>query len=76
MPKSSNAHIYFGMPRSGTSLVEQIISSHSEVHGAGELSLINKFGYEILHKTKPINRKAIKSFRNAYLTELQKIIDK
>ena len=26
-----------GMPRSGTSLIEQIISNHSEVHGAGEL---------------------------------------
>jgi len=26
-----------GMPRSGTSLVEQIISSHNSVHGAGEL---------------------------------------
>lgn len=26
-----------GMPRSGTSLVEQIIASHSQVHGAGEL---------------------------------------
>lgn len=26
-----------GMPRSGTSLVEQIIASHHQVHGAGEL---------------------------------------
>lgn len=26
-----------GMPRSGTSLVEQILASHTEVHGAGEL---------------------------------------
>ena len=26
-----------GMPRSGTTLVEQILSSHNEVHGAGEL---------------------------------------
>ncbi len=26
-----------GMPRSGTTLVEQIISSHPQVHGAGEL---------------------------------------
>lgn len=26
-----------GMPRSGTTLVEQILASHSEVHGAGEL---------------------------------------
>lgn len=29
-----------GMPRSGTSLVEQIISSHPEAYGAGELSHI------------------------------------
>ena len=29
-----------GMPRSGTSLVEQILSSHSKVYGAGELSYI------------------------------------
>lgn len=27
-----------GMPRSGTSLVEQILASHSAVHGAGELT--------------------------------------
>jgi hypothetical protein len=26
-----------GMPRSGTSLIEQILSSHPEIHGAGEL---------------------------------------
>ena len=26
-----------GMPRSGTTLVEQILASHSQVHGAGEL---------------------------------------
>ena len=30
-----------GMPRSGTSLVEQIIASHSEVHGAGEINYID-----------------------------------
>lgn len=29
-----------GMPRSGTSLMEQILASHSEVHGAGELELL------------------------------------
>lgn len=26
-----------GMPRSGTTLTEQIIASHPDVHGAGEL---------------------------------------
>ncbi len=29
-----------GMPRSGTTLVEQILGSHSRVYGAGELSLV------------------------------------
>jgi tetratricopeptide (TPR) repeat protein len=29
----------FGMPRSGTTLVEQVLASHSRVHGAGELGL-------------------------------------
>lgn len=32
-----------GMPRSGTSLVEQILASHPDVHGAGELELIGRF---------------------------------
>jgi tetratricopeptide (TPR) repeat protein len=27
----------FGLPRSGTTLIEQVISSHSGIHGAGEL---------------------------------------
>jgi hypothetical protein len=31
-----------GMPRSGTSLVEQILASHSHVHGAGELDLLRR----------------------------------
>lgn len=29
-----------GMPRSGTSLLEQVISSHPEVYGAGELTVL------------------------------------
>lgn len=31
-----------GMPRSGTSLVEQILASHKKVFGAGELSFLNE----------------------------------
>lgn len=31
-----------GMPRSGTTLVEQILSSHTKVHGAGELQDIGE----------------------------------
>jgi tetratricopeptide (TPR) repeat protein len=32
----------FGMPRSGTTLVEQVLASHSRVHGAGELRLVRQ----------------------------------
>jgi tetratricopeptide (TPR) repeat protein len=32
----------FGLPRSGTTLLEQILSSHSKVYGAGELRLGRK----------------------------------
>ena len=40
---SANKPIFIlGMPRSGTSLVEQIIASHSEVSGLGELEAFNK----------------------------------
>jgi len=31
-----------GMPRSGTTLVEQILASHPEVHGAGELQVLRQ----------------------------------
>jgi tetratricopeptide (TPR) repeat protein len=36
-----------GMPRSGTSLVEQIIASHSSAYGAGEL----EFWTDVVHKS-------------------------
>ena len=41
--KASQKKILFivGMPRSGTSLVEQILSSHSQIYGAGELSYLD-----------------------------------
>ena len=40
---TSNRPIFVvGMPRSGTSLVEQILSTHPDVYGAGELSDINR----------------------------------
>jgi hypothetical protein len=39
----SRAPIFvLGMPRSGTSLVEQILASHPDVHGAGELTLFDR----------------------------------
>lgn len=40
---NSNLPVFIvGMPRSGTSLVEQILSSHPDVDGAGELNDLNQ----------------------------------
>jgi Flp pilus assembly protein TadD len=39
----SSAPIFvLGMPRSGSTLVEQILSSHPRIHGAGELDALHK----------------------------------
>jgi tetratricopeptide (TPR) repeat protein len=37
----------FGLPRSGTTLVEQVLASHSQIHGAGELRLARRSFDEI-----------------------------
>ncbi|MBD1137140.1 sulfotransferase [Pelagibacterales bacterium SAG-MED49] len=39
--KKPNLIFIVGLPRSGTTLTHQIISSHSEVYGAGELPIIS-----------------------------------
>ena len=64
-----------GMPRSGTTLIEQIISSHSEVKGAGELSYVEQFGDNIARGITKINTKILLNFRDSYLQKLQKLSD-
>lgn len=42
-PESGMTPIFIvGMPRSGTTLVEQILASHTQIYGAGELSLLER----------------------------------
>tara|TARA_R110002049_G_scaffold285698_1_gene466762 strand:- start:176780 stop:178840 length:2061 start_codon:yes stop_codon:yes gene_type:complete len=41
-----------GMPRSGTTLTEQILSSHPQVAGAGELPCIDQIRQEIIFREK------------------------
>jgi len=38
-----------GMPRSGTTLTEQIIASHSQVYGGGELNFMNEETAELMY---------------------------
>ena len=62
-----------GMPRSGTTLVEQIISSHSEVFSGGELPFLSNFVLPIIQNQHSINDETILSLRKNYFTELEKI---
>jgi tetratricopeptide (TPR) repeat protein len=36
-----------GMPRSGTTLVEQVLAAHPQVHGAGELPLVQRLAQRV-----------------------------
>ena len=56
-----------GMPRSGTTLVEQIISSHSQVTGGGELPFISQFGDSIALDSIKVDTNTLLSFRKKYL---------
>lgn len=70
-----------GMPRTGTTLVEQILSSHPEVHGAGELPDIASIaGTMQQHATQKTNfpecvthlpEKVFSGFADAYLRRLR-----
>ena len=64
-----------GMPRSGTSLVHQILDSHKEVCGLGELNHLNKFVVPLLKSfDKEVNNcfseDALLSLRRSYLESL------
>ena len=67
-----------GMPRSGTTLVEQIISSHHAVHGAGELTNFKEIISPILedhlnqNKSK-ILKEDLLSIRQQYLDSLSQL---
>ena len=63
------------MPRSGTSLVEQIIATHQDVYGAGELKSLAKYSIPLLNqfvekKSKSISKKVLDTIRNEYLESL------
>lgn len=72
--KSSKVSPIFilGMPRSGTSLVHQIISNHHRVYGAGELTKLNKFVTPYLKDSKnnEITKQDLLSIRENYTKEL------
>lgn len=70
-----------GMPRSGTTLVEQILASHSKVHGAGEMEtfermmqpiMVNSFNRCTDDSKTALRLNESKSLRKGYLEEILK----
>lgn len=81
--KSNRPIFIVGMPRSGTSLVEQILASHSDVFGAGELAKISQLAHSLSalsNTNKPypeilesVNKKILQQCADQYLQHLNDI---
>ncbi|MCK4708096.1 MAG: sulfotransferase, partial [Gammaproteobacteria bacterium] len=84
LPSSGNESarpiFIIGMFRSGTTLCEQILSSHPDVHGAGELPDINNLSYSIkplkLHDKSPaslvdVTQAQLQNAAESYLNTLK-----
>ena len=63
----SNKKIIFicGMPRSGTTLVEQIISSHKKVYGAGELPFLSSVVHNNFFNNSKLDKQKIAKHQNS-----------
>tara|TARA_Y100000996_G_scaffold240723_1_gene189298 strand:- start:753 stop:2288 length:1536 start_codon:yes stop_codon:yes gene_type:complete len=72
--KSPSKKIIFivGMPRSGTTLVEQILSSHKKIYGAGELSFLTQTIEKNILKKKlnEINNSTLIAIQEDYISKL------
>lgn len=61
-----------GMPRSGTSLLEQIISNHSRVYAAGELHYVGQAGRQLVAKNM-LDIDNLNILRNFYIKKIKNI---
>ncbi|MBK5969480.1 MULTISPECIES: tetratricopeptide repeat-containing sulfotransferase family protein [Thiorhodovibrio] len=59
-----------GMPRSGTSLTEQILASHSQVHGAGELAALSELAQRVQPQLTTLTATAAQALAEDYLAAL------
>ena len=76
--KSSAAHrdliFIVGMPRSGSSLIEQVLSSHKSVFGGGEIPYIQEIANKIISEKK-IDASLMDNYRNDYLSLISELND-
>ena len=62
-----------GMPRSGTSILEQILSSHSKVYGAGELPFMRFYARNVAIGESELNHDLLLKIRNSYINSVKSL---
>ena len=81
-PRGKTPIFIVGMPRSGTTLLEQILCSHKSVYGAGELTDLNEVVTEYTHANAQesfvpgvvnLNREQVKKLGQEYLERVWKL---
>jgi tetratricopeptide (TPR) repeat protein len=64
-----------GMPRSGTTLVEQIVSAHYDVVGAGEIHFVEGYGRSVATGNRRATPDELQLFQDRYRKEINKLAD-
>ncbi len=72
-----------GLPRSGTSLIEQVLASHPDVYGGGELPFLDRIVGQIAVAAGgpyptgfgELDDKTLRSIADRYLSETEKLAD-
>ena len=62
-----------GMPRSGSTFIEQILASHPQIHGAGELTALEKMELAYPESIPSLDAVALRQIGQSYLSSLPKI---
>lgn len=63
-----------GMPRSGSTLIEQILASHPQVHGAGELPILERMeDLSFPEHIAGLDRDQLRRLGEAYLAQLPQV---
>lgn len=70
VPGLSRVILIVGMPRSGTTLVEQILTSHPQVMGGGERAFLNRLASESLESHSFVVEMACRQVAADYAVEL------
>ncbi len=69
LPSAAVPVFILGMPRSGTTLVEQILACHPDVTALGEIDLVRRLGADLAQGRSPATPEAMDNFARAYLAQ-------